>query len=106
MISSLKSISSLSRTSSTMALAAALASVSETCLDRCQSTDRELPRYVEKALREYLICEVLGHGFVRIRCYDCGKEERPPAFSCKGRGFCPSCTGRRIKSPIEGPYSP
>src|ERR1035441_9432436 len=24
-------------------------------------------------------------------------ETRLPAFSCKGRGFCPSCGGRRIE---------
>ncbi|MFO8071474.1 MAG: transposase zinc-binding domain-containing protein [Polyangia bacterium] len=39
--------------------------------------------------------ERLRAGFVRIRCDDCG-EERALAFSCKGRGFCPSCTGRRM----------
>jgi len=50
---------------------------------------------VEKELREYVECGVLGHGFVRLRCDDCG-EERAVAFSCKGRGFCPSCTGRRM----------
>ena len=67
----------------------------ETFLDRCQSEEHELPRYVEKELREYLTCDVLGHGFVRLKCDGCGKE-RPVAFSCKGRGFCPSCTGRRM----------
>jgi hypothetical protein len=67
----------------------------ETFLDRCQSVDRELPRYVEKELREYLSCGVLGYEFVRLKCDDCGKE-RAVAFSCKGRGFCPSCTGRRM----------
>ncbi len=68
----------------------------ETFLDRCQSEDHKLPRYVEKELRDYLSCGVLGHGFVRLKCSGCGKEERAPAFSCKGRGFCPSCTGRRM----------
>jgi hypothetical protein len=68
----------------------------ETFLDRCQSAEHELPRYVEKELRDYLTCGVLGCGFVRIKCSGCGKEERALAFSCKGRGFCPSCTGRRM----------
>ncbi len=67
----------------------------ETVLDRCQSAEHELPRYVEKELRDYLTCGVLGHGFVRLKCDDCGKE-RAVAYSCKGRGFCPSCTGRRM----------
>jgi hypothetical protein len=67
----------------------------ETFLDRARTEEHELPRYVEKELREYLTCGVLGHGFVRLKCEDCGKE-RAVAFSCKGRGFCPSCTGRRM----------
>ena len=68
----------------------------ETFLDRARTEDHELPWYVVKELREYLACGVLGHGFVRIKCVDCGKEERAIAFSCKRRGFCPSCTGRRM----------
>ena len=34
----------------------------ETFLDQCQSSEHELPRYVEKELRDYLSCGVLGHG--------------------------------------------
>ncbi len=64
----------------------------ETFLDRCRTEEHELPRYVEKEQREYLTCGVLGCGFMRLKCSGCGKEERPPAFSCKGRGSCPSCT--------------
>jgi len=30
-----------------------------------------------------------------VRCGDCD-ETRLVAFSCKGRGFCPSCVGRRM----------
>ena len=55
----------------------------------------ELPSYVERELRAFVECGVLANGFVRIRCGDCGKS-RAVAFSCKGRGFCPSCTGRRM----------
>jgi len=33
-------------------------------------------------------------GFARIRCPDCG-EERLLMFSCKTRGFCPSCHAKR-----------
>ena len=35
--------------------------------------------------------------FVRLKCEECG-ERRLVAFSCKGRGFCPSCTGRRMNA--------
>jgi hypothetical protein len=38
---------------------------------------------------------VLAHGFARLRCAACGFERFVP-FSCKGRGFCPSCGGRRM----------
>jgi hypothetical protein len=67
----------------------------ETFLVRCRNEEHELPRYVENELRDYLTCGVLGHKFIRLKCDDCGME-RALAFSCKGRGFCPSCTGRRM----------
>lgn len=67
----------------------------ETFLDRARTEEHQLPLYVEKELRDYVECGVLGYGFVRLRC-DCGKTEKALAFSCMGRGFCPSCTGRRM----------
>ncbi|MBN2718255.1 MAG: transposase zinc-binding domain-containing protein [Deltaproteobacteria bacterium] len=54
-----------------------------------------LSRHVEKELRDFLKCGVLAHGFVRMRCNECGRS-MVVGFSCKGRGFCPSCTGRRM----------
>jgi ribosomal protein S27E len=54
-----------------------------------------VPRHVERELRNYLACGVLAHGFVRVRCVDCGFD-RLVAFSCKGRAVCPSCRGRRM----------
>ncbi len=67
----------------------------ETFLDRVRTEDYELPWHVEQELHDYVDCGVLGRGFVRLVCDDCAKE-RVVAFSCKGRGFCPSCTGRRM----------
>lgn len=46
-------------------------------------------------MRAYLECGVLAHGFLRVHCDACG-HDRLVAFSCKGRGFCPSCGGRRM----------
>jgi len=46
-------------------------------------------------MRAYLECGILAYGFLRVRCEDCG-ESRVVAFSCKKRGFCPSCMGRRM----------
>jgi len=54
-----------------------------------------LPTWVEKDFRAYLRCGILAHGFARARCEDCG-HERLIAFSCKGRGLCPSCNTRRM----------
>jgi len=50
---------------------------------------------VERELRAYLDCGILANGFLRLRCDACG-HHRLLAFSCKGRGLCPSCGGRRM----------
>ena len=54
-----------------------------------------LPRFVEREFRDFLHCGCLAGGFARLRCTACGLD-RLVAFSCKGRGFCPSCGGRRM----------
>jgi hypothetical protein len=54
-----------------------------------------LPPFVTAEFRKFLRCGVLAHGFARVRCGDCAFERLLP-FSCKGRGFCPSCGGRRM----------
>jgi len=52
-----------------------------------------LPAFVERDFRDFLTCGVLAHGFARVRCDTCARERLVP-FSCKERGFCPSCGGR------------
>ena len=42
-----------------------------------------------------LECGIFAHGFARARCDDCGHDYFV-AFSCKGRGVCPSCNTRRM----------
>jgi Transposase zinc-binding domain len=54
-----------------------------------------LPRFVEREFREFLTCGCLAAGFARFYCDACGHDRLVP-FSCKGRGFCPSCGGRRM----------
>ena len=54
-----------------------------------------MPSFVVKELRSFLKCGVLAHGAVRFRCESCG-EDRLAGLSCKGRGFCPRCMGRRM----------
>lgn len=56
---------------------------------------RGLPGFVTKAVRAYLNCGDLRHGFIRVRCDGCGKDQLV-AFSCKRRGICPSCDGKRM----------
>jgi transposase-like zinc-binding protein len=54
-----------------------------------------LPAYVEREFYAYLRCGILAHGFLRLGCDTCHHELLVP-FSCKRRGFCPSCAGRRM----------
>jgi hypothetical protein len=54
-----------------------------------------LPQFVRKEFAGYLDCGLLCRGFASLRCEDCG-EPMVVAWSCKSRGFCPSCTGRRM----------
>jgi Transposase zinc-binding domain len=56
---------------------------------------RGLPAYVAREFYDYLQCGVLAYGFLRLGCDTCPKELLL-AFSCKRRGFCPSCAGRRM----------
>lgn len=56
---------------------------------------RTLPAYVHEEFAAYLKCGRLEHGFLRVRCTAC-QAERLVAFSCKRRGFCPSCAARRM----------
>lgn len=69
----------------------------ETFLDAAahHADGQRLPSFVEREFREFLTCGAPEHGFARLRCEHCSLERLVP-FSCKGRGFCPSCGGRRM----------
>ncbi len=56
---------------------------------------KTLPTHIKKEFDAYLKCGRLEEGFFRVRCEDC-HHERLVAFSCKKRGFCPSCGARRM----------
>jgi hypothetical protein len=43
--------------------------------------------------------------FLRLRCGDCG-HDKLVAFSCKRRGFCPSCGARRMAQTAGAPGGP
>jgi hypothetical protein len=54
-----------------------------------------MPRFCVREVDAFLRCGMLAHGFARVWCEACGKDD-VVAFSCKGRGFCPSCGARRM----------
>ena len=51
---------------------------------------------IKEVVERYLDCGNPRCGFARIRCPDCG-EERLLMFSCRTRGFCPSCHAKRLE---------
>ena len=58
-------------------------------------TGAALPEFVKDEFDAFLECGILAHGFLRLRCAKCA-HEKLVAFSCKRRGFCPSCGARRM----------
>ena len=64
-------------------------------LEHQAAEGRLLPDYVQQEFTDFLRCGRLEHGFLRVRCESC-HHEKLVAFSCKRRGFCPSCGARRM----------
>ena len=50
--------------------------------------------FLDDIVMRYLDCGVLESGFARIFCDHC-KDEYLLPYSCKCRGFCPSCNAKR-----------
>jgi hypothetical protein len=76
-------------------LVASEAGALRTALSAASLYGRGLPRHVDKELEAFLDCGLPHRGFSRVVCRRC-RAEHLVAFSCKGRGVCPSCTGRRM----------
>ena len=53
------------------------------------------PSFVDESFERFLRCGVLAHGFARFQCDTCEHDHFVP-LSCKTRGLCPSCGGRRM----------
>jgi len=64
-------------------------------IEQLDAQGKNLPLHVHQEFEAYLKCGRLEHGFLRVRCDNC-QFERLVAFSCKKRGFCPSCGARRM----------
>jgi hypothetical protein len=60
-----------------------------------EAAGARLPQFVRDEFDAFLECGILAHGFLRLRCGDCG-HDKLLAFNCKRRGFCPSCGARRM----------
>ena len=64
-------------------------------LQRFEAEGVSLPQFVKEELEAFLKCGRLEYGFLRVKCDAC-RHEKLVAFSCKRRGFCPSCGARRM----------
>ncbi len=64
-------------------------------LSRDAQPSASVPAYVEREFRRTLDCGILARRLARARCGECGHDFLI-AFSCKGRGVCPSCNARRM----------
>jgi hypothetical protein len=62
---------------------------------RLEEQGRWLPWYVERELESFMLCGAAVEGFAWLSCEPCDHHLLVP-FSCKGRGFCPRCGGRRM----------
>jgi hypothetical protein len=62
-----------------------------------QADGRTLPSFVTDELHDFLGCGVLARGLAQLFCPTC-HERYVVGWSCKGRGFCPSCGGRRMNA--------
>jgi len=54
-----------------------------------------LPRHVNREFEGFLACGDPKRGFAWLQCHGCDHHRLVP-FSCKTRGFCSSCGGRRM----------
>jgi len=64
-------------------------------LSHLYESGKSLPQYLQDEFEAYLKCGRLEHGFLRVQCESCQREQLV-AFSCKRRGFCPSCGAKRM----------
>lgn len=67
----------------------------QTFASLCEEEDQPLPAFIRREFEKYLACGMLSEGFSRVHCGSCGYD-RLVGFSCKRRGWCPSCLGRRM----------
>ena len=64
-------------------------------VEQVEKTGRFLPSFVHRELERFLACGDPKNGFAWLQCKGCNHNRIVP-FSCKARGFCPTCGGRRM----------
>ncbi|MBM4386029.1 MAG: transposase [Deltaproteobacteria bacterium] len=69
-------------------------------LEAVEAEGGAVPGFVRLELERFMACGDPREGFVKLRCRTCGTE-RALAFSCKGRGLCPSCGARRMHDAVH-----
>jgi len=60
-----------------------------------EAADKNLPGFVWRELERFERCGDPAYGFAWLVCDPCAHHRLVP-FSCGGRGFCPTCGGRRM----------
>src|SRR5271170_1295694 len=60
-----------------------------------KNAQEAVPIYIDNEFKLYIQCGILAHGFACAHCHGC-HQDFLIAFSCKGRGICPSCNTRRM----------
>lgn len=58
---------------------------------------KTLPLFIQDEFAKFLSCGIPENGFIRTYCHQCRHSGIVP-FSCKKRGFCPSCCAKRMNN--------
>jgi hypothetical protein len=66
-----------------------------TFVQRAEAGERVVPRSCRREVEGSCAAGSSGSALARVHCDAC-KQHCVVAFSCKGRGFCPSCGTRRM----------
>lgn len=61
----------------------------------CKNSKDPIPEYIDNEFKDYLGCGILAKGFACAHCDHCHSDFFI-AFSCKGRGICPSCNTKAM----------
>ena len=69
-------------------------------LEELEERGGDLPAHVRRELDAYRACGDFSQGFGWLTCKGCDHHRLVP-LSCSGRGFCPTCGGRRMAELAE-----